>query len=98
MDPDEKRHNIIRGINKDIDALYQIPQIIRQAMLVYESLPPKSKARQKIVKLVRKLRKELINLDVVCQDIEWSISQRNLKQQTDFFEAFNNANTNPDTT
>tara|TARA_B000000565_G_scaffold234506_1_gene194928 strand:+ start:272 stop:568 length:297 start_codon:yes stop_codon:yes gene_type:complete len=98
VDPDEERRNVIRGINKDIDALYQIPQIIRQAMLVYESLPPKSKARQKIVKLVRKLRKELINLDVVCQDIEWSISQRNLKQQTDFFEAFNNANTNPDTT
>lgn len=98
MDPDEERRNVIRGINKDIDALYQIPQIIRQAMIVYESLPQKSKARQKIVKQVRQLRRELIKLDVVCQDIEWSMSQRNLKQQTDFFEAFNNANTNPDTT
>ena len=39
MDPDEERRNVIRGINKDIDALYQIPQIIRQAMIVYESLP-----------------------------------------------------------
>lgn len=90
---DEDKDNLIRGINQDIDILYQVPQTIRQAVLVCENLPLKSKARQKIIKQVRRLRKELIQLDVVCQDIEWSMSQRNLKQQTDFFEAFKFSNT-----
>ena len=90
---DEERDNIIRGIKTDIDILYQVPQTIRQAVLVCDNLPANSKARSKIIKQVRKLRKELIQLDVVCQDIEWAMTDRNLRQQEKFFKEFKFSNT-----
>ncbi|MGB1858103.1 MAG: hypothetical protein ACPHS0_16890, partial [bacterium] len=85
---EEERQNIIRGINTDIDILYQIPQTLRQVKTVCDVLPTKSKVREKLIKEVRKLRKQLINLDVVCQDIEWSMTDRNLRQQEKFFKHF----------
>lgn len=91
MDEEEKE-KVIRGIRQDVDILYQAPETIRQASLVCEALPLKSKARSLIISQVKKLRKQLISLDVLCQDIEWSMSQRNLKQQTDFFNSFKFAN------
>ena len=92
MQDEENRENIIRGINQDIDVLYQIPAVIRQVHTVCSVLP-KGKTRTKLIQQVRKLRRELIQLDVVCQDIEWSLSQRNLKQQQDFFKNFSNTST-----
>lgn len=93
MSDEEDRDNLIRGINQDIDILYQIPQTIRQAVLVCENLPLESKARAKIIAHVKKLRRELIQLDVVCQDIEWAMTDRNLKQQEKFFKEFKFSNT-----
>ena len=81
------RENLIRGIRQDIDVLYQIPAIIRQVHSVCEVLP-KGKVRTKLINQVKKLRKELIQLDVVCQDIEWSMTDRNLKQQENFFKIY----------
>tara|TARA_B100000686_G_scaffold349630_1_gene443485 strand:+ start:4849 stop:5142 length:294 start_codon:yes stop_codon:yes gene_type:complete len=89
----EKDENFIRGIRKDVDALYQSHEILRQAHVVVDILP-KGKARNKIIKQVHTLRKELIKLDVVCQDIEWSMTARNLQQQNNFSETFDfNSNT-----
>jgi Ni,Fe-hydrogenase III large subunit len=86
---DEEEHqNIIRGIDTDIDILYQIPQTLRQVKTVCAVLPPKSKVLEKLVKEVQKLRNQLINLDVVCQDIEWSMTDRNLRQQENFLKNF----------
>ena len=90
---DEKRDNIVRGIKTDVDILFQVPQTVSQAVLVCENLPATSKARSRIIKQVRRLRRELIQLDVVCQDIEWSMTARNLKQQENFFKEFKFSNT-----
>ena len=89
---EEENDKLIRGIRKDLDALYQAPEIIRQAKMVYESLPVRSKARTIILEQVRALRKQLIRLDVVCEDIEWSISERYLKKEVDYFNSMKTAN------
>mgnify|MGYP001342438677 CR=1 FL=1 len=85
---EEEQSAYIRGIRTDIDILYQIPQVLKQVKLVCDVLPNGSKNREKIIRCVRQLRKDLINLDVVCQDIEWSMTSRNLKQHEKFFKNF----------
>lgn len=87
---EDNRAEIIRGLRQDIDVLYQAPALIRQVQRVCDILPHKSSARKKLITQVRQLRKQLINLDVVCQDIEWSVSDRNLRQQEEFQKQFSN--------
>jgi len=85
---DKERETYERGIRKDIDVLYQIPQVLRQARLVCDALPNGSKSRENVIRSIQQLRRDLIQLDVVCQDIEWSMTSRNLKQQEKFFKNF----------
>ncbi len=90
---EQTQENFVRGIRQDVDALYQSHEILRQAHLVCDVLS-EGKAKNKIISQVRRLRKELIKLDVVCQDVEWSMTAWNLQQEKNFSKTFDfNSNT-----
>ena len=81
----EIKDEYIRGLREDIDLLYQAPQVIKLAREAIDNLPKGSKSRAKVIKQVKALRAALISLDVLCQDIEWAISERDMKREHRFF-------------
>ena len=48
--------------------------------MVYEDLPIGHPGRKAIRGIIQQLRKDLMRLDVVCQDLEWGICQREVNQ------------------
>ena len=68
-------------IKREVGLLKDVPTLIQQAAQVYDNLPEKHKGRVAIVKQIDKLRKDLIRLDVVCQDLEWAILQREVREK-----------------
>ena len=68
-------------IKREVGLLKDVPTLIQLAAQVYDNLPEKHKGRLAIVKQIDKLRKDLIRLDVVCQDLEWAILQREVREK-----------------
>ena len=68
-------------IRREVGLLKDVPTLIQLAAQVYDNLPEKHKGRVQIVKQIDKLRKDLIRLDVVCQDLEWAILQREVREK-----------------
>ena len=68
-------------IKREVGLLKDVPTPIQLAAQVYDNLPEKHKGRVAIVKQIDKLRKDLIRLDVVCQDLEWAILQREVREK-----------------
>ena len=68
-------------IKREVGLLKDVPTLIQLAAQVYDNLPEKHKGRVAIVKQIDKLRKDLIRLDVVCQDLEWTILQREVRKK-----------------
>ena len=66
-------------IRREIQILKDVPSLIELSKKIYDVLPEKHKGRNEIVKQVKRLRKDLIRLDVLCQDIEWGILQREVR-------------------
>ena len=68
-------------IKREVGLLKDVPTLIQLAAQVYDNLPKNHKGRVAIVKQIDKLRKDLIRLDVVCQDLEWAILQREVREK-----------------
>lgn len=68
-------------IKREVGLLKDVPTLIQLAAQVYDNLPENHKGRIAIVKQIDKLRKDLIRLDVVCQDLEWTILQREVREK-----------------
>ena len=68
-------------IKREVGLLKDVPTLIQLAAQVYDNLPEKHKGRVAIVKQIDKLRKDLIRLDLVCQDIECAILQREVREK-----------------
>ena len=68
-------------IKREVGLLKDVPTLIQLAAQVYDNLPEKHKGRVAIVKQNDKLRRDLIRLDVVCQDLEWAILQREVRKK-----------------
>jgi hypothetical protein len=68
-------------IHKEVKLLKEVPLLIEAAKGVYDNLPEKHKGRNEIVRQVNRLRKDLIRLDVLCQDLDWGIMQRKIQEQ-----------------
>ena len=66
-------------IRREIQILKDVPSLIELSKKIYDVLPEKHKGRNEIVKQVTSLRKDLIRLDVLCQDIEWGLLQREVR-------------------
>jgi hypothetical protein len=69
----------------DIRILRQAPIIIDMGIEMADYLP-NGKERDKFVSIILKLKKNLIDLDVLIQDSEWNILEKHLKKE------MNNAN------
>ena len=68
-------------IKREVGLLKDVPTLIQLAAQVYDNLPEKHKGRVAIVKQIDKLRKDLIRLDVVCQDVKRAILQREVREK-----------------
>ena len=66
-------------IRREVQLLKDLPSLIELAKKVYYVLPETHKGRNEIVRQVTRLRKDLIRLDVLCQDLEWGILQREVR-------------------
>ena len=66
-------------IRREVQLLKDLPSLIELAKKVYDVLPETHKGRNEIVRQVTRLRKDLIRLDVLCQDLEWVILQREVR-------------------
>ena len=66
-------------IKREVQLLKDLPSLIELAKKVYDVLPETHKGRNEIVRQVTRLRKDLIRLDVLCQDLEWGILQREVR-------------------
>jgi|3_EtaG_2_1085321.scaffolds.fasta_scaffold51626_3 hypothetical protein len=69
-------------IRREVQLLKDLPSLIELSKKMYDYLPEKHKGRDDIVKQVTRLRKNLIRLDVICQDIEWGILQREVREKS----------------
>ena len=68
-------------IRREIQILRDVPSLIELAKNIYDVLPENHVGKEKIVKQVTRLRKDLIRLDVLCQDIEWGILHREVREK-----------------
>lgn len=68
-------------IKREVGLLKDVPTLIQLAAQVYDTLPENHRGRIAIVKQIDKLRKDLIRLDVVCQDLEWTILQKEVREK-----------------
>ena len=66
-------------IRREVQLLKDLPSLIELAKKVYDVLPETNKGRNEIVRQVTRLRKDLIRLDVLCQDLEWGLLQREVR-------------------
>ena len=72
--------NLRNLIESDDNLLFQVPALIKISKMVYEDLPIGQPGRKAIRGIIQQLRKDLMRLDVVCQDLEWGICQREVNQ------------------
>ena len=61
---------------REVQILKDVPSLIELAKNIYDILPENHAGKDKIVNQVTQLRKNLIRLDVLCQDIEWGILRK----------------------
>ena len=66
-------------IRREIQILKDVPSLIELSKKVYDVLPETHKGLNEIVKHFTRLRKDLIRLDVLCQDLEWGILHREVR-------------------
>lgn len=71
----------------DITILSEAPFLIRLAREMTQYLP-RGTERDNLVRQLLKVKKELIDLDVFLQDLEWSILQKQLDSEIDNDESF----------
>ena len=67
-------------LSNEDNLVFQVPELIKIARIIYEDLPVGHPGRKAIRKLIERLRIDLTNLDVVCQDLEWSITQKKINK------------------
>lgn len=64
----------------DITILKKVPFIINMAKEMIKILP-RGKEKDKLVKQILKIKKDIIDLDVLVQDNEWGILETHLKRE-----------------
>ena len=72
--------NLRNLIESHDNLLFQVPALIKISKMVYEDLPVGHPGRKAIRNIIQQQRKDLMRLDVVCQDLESGICQREVNQ------------------
>lgn len=68
------------NLRQDIDLLMQAPMLIKVAREIVKILP-KGKDRDQVIRQVQDIKSKLIALDVHLQDIEWSLTEKQLNKK-----------------
>tara|TARA_B100000949_G_scaffold235461_1_gene258915 strand:+ start:8331 stop:8573 length:243 start_codon:yes stop_codon:yes gene_type:complete len=63
-------------IEREVQLFNNLPSLLELSKKLYDILPENHKGRNEISKQVTKLRINLIKLDVICQDIQWGLLQK----------------------
>jgi len=68
-------------IKREVQLFNNLPSLLELSKKIYDILPENHKGRTEISKQVTKLRRNLINLDVLCQDIQWGMLQKEVRMK-----------------
>lgn len=67
------------NLREQVDLLYDAPVLIKLAKEIIQYLP-KGEDRDTVIKAMLNVKKSLIDLDVILQDIEWGMLQYELNK------------------
>jgi hypothetical protein len=68
-------------IKREVQLFNNLPSLLELSKKIYDILPENHKGRKEISKQVTKLRINLIKLDVICQDIQWGMLQKEVRMK-----------------
>lgn len=68
-------------IEREVQLFNNLPSLLELSKKLYDILPENHKGRNEISKQVTKLRINLIKLDVICQDIQWGLLQKEFRMK-----------------